>query len=540
MAKIKQPVKKGFFHSYKFQLGIITLLVFVLYARTIRFEFVNMDDTTLILDNYKFIHDLGNLKAAFINDVFYNPQHSGGIKGYYRPLMTLSFMFDSQFGGQSPGFYHFMNILFHLACCFLLFRFFLLMRYRAETAFFGTILFAVHPALSQAISWIPGRNDTLLTLFILASFICFIRYLETNDKLKWWLHVLFFALAIFTKESAVFLPLIIFLYYILLYKQEMSGVKHGFKARDLRIMILGYVLVLFPWFLIRQHVISHTSADLAFSSLAKNFIINLPIWFQVIQKIIAPYNLSIISIVKDTNFIVSILLIIVIISLLVFSKQKRGNYILFGFIWFNVFLLPAFVVPILTGFEHRGYLPLIGFLIIIFEIDYLKNLTYKKPASIAFISIIVGVFVLINFNHTSAFSNHISFWEKAATNSPNSSLAKLNYGYALWEQGKDEEALKVYNEGLAINPEQPMIHNDLGILYGQEGKFEDAEKEFKEENRINPNYSAAYYNLGILYEKMRKEDEMVAAWKQALSIDTNNFQARNALNGYYQRKGGMQ
>src|SRR5277367_4403739 len=117
MAKIIQAVKKGFISTYKIQLLVITILVFLLYTRTIQYDFVDVDDTTLIMNDYKFIHDISNLKAVFTHDVFYNPETPGSGNVYYRPMIIYSLMFDSQFGGQSPKFYHFMNILFHLITC---------------------------------------------------------------------------------------------------------------------------------------------------------------------------------------------------------------------------------------------------------------------------------------------------------------------------------------------------------------------------------------------------------------------------------------
>lgn len=543
MAKKNQLIKKSFFASYKIHLSLIGVLILLLYARTISYEYVGLDDKLLIPDNYKFISDLGNIKKTFINDVFYNPDSPGGARAYYRPMLTISLMIDSKFGGQSPKFYHFSNMLFHLISCILLFKFFKQLKMSDELTFSGVILFAVHPMLSQAIGWIPGRNDSMITVFILAGLIYFIQFLETKNRSKLWKHILLFALAIFTKETAVFLPIICILYYYLMHKLKTSPQpsplereSNLFLKNHFVPLLAGYLVVGLIWFLLRKHVISNTSADLSFKHLSESFFENLPIYFQVVQKIIAPYNLSIMSIAKDTNYIVSAVSIIALLALLFFSKQKRWKYILFGFIWFNVFLLPAFVVPILTGFEHRAYLPLIGFLLIVFEIDYFKTINFNNPRSFIIIGLIVVLFTVINIRHVPAFSNKFSFWEKASLNSPHSSLAKLNYGAALAEQGKTDEAIKVYKQGLEINYNEPMIHNNIGAIYAQSKRYEEAVKEFTEENKVNPTYSDAFYNLGVAYEKLGKEKEMLEAWNKALSIHSNHTLARKALDKYYRKK----
>ena len=70
------------------------------------------------------------------------------------------------------------------------------------------LIFAVHPALNQAVAWIPGRNDSLLALFVLASALAFVRYVE-NRNWQWLGAYLALSLAaLLTKESAVLLPLI--------------------------------------------------------------------------------------------------------------------------------------------------------------------------------------------------------------------------------------------------------------------------------------------------------------------------------------------
>jgi len=525
----------SFLSTYKIQLLIIAVLVLILYGRVIQFGYVGLDDKALILDNYSFIRNLSNIKTAFIHDVFYNPKNSGTQIIYYRPLMTLSLMMDSQFGEQSSKFYHIVNIILHLACCFLLFRFFTLLKYRPDVSFCATILFAIHPILSEAVSWIPGRNDSMLTLFSVASLFCFTRFLETRKTKTFIFHLLFFALALFTKETAIFLPLISWLYYVLIYTKENAHKKFTSGIGSFYILI-GYLIIGLVWFLLRGIALAHSAADLSILHLIDLFITNLPMYLQVLQKLIVPYNLSTMSSVADTNFWVGFISIAALIGLLFFSKQKRWNYIIFGFIWFNIFLLPVFFVSIKAGFDHRTYFPLIGFLILVLEIDYFKNLSYKKPGTLTGFVLIVVAYGVLNFVHTSCFANSISFWENAVTNSPESSLAKLNYGYELAGAGRIDEAIKVYNEGIVINPSEHMIHNDLGILYVRKHMYPEAEKEFIEETKVNPTYSRAYYNLGLLYNLLGKENEMRDAWIKAVSVDPANTEAQNALNLYYQGK----
>jgi len=128
-----------------------------------------------------------------------------------------------------------------------------------------------------------------------------------------------------------------------------------------------------------------------------------------------------------------------------------------------------------------------------------------------------------------AFSNGFSFWQKAATNSPHSSLAKLNYGVRLAEQGKLQEALAVYKEGVRINPVEPKLHNNIAIIYARTGNRELAESEFRKEIELHPDYSDAYYNLGVLYGEMGNRVRMLEMWRKTLEIDSHHERARASL-----------
>ena len=181
---------------------LIALLVIAVYAPALRHQYTYMDDYGLIVENFKFTGDIRNIFQAFTQDAF------GGKGAIYRPLLTVSFMLDAVWSGVRPWGYHLTNILLHLACCLLLFKLLKTFLSRAGIAALFTLIFAVHPALNQAVAWIPGRNDSLLALFVLASALAFVRYVE-NRNWQWLGAYLTLSLAaLLTKESAVLLPLV--------------------------------------------------------------------------------------------------------------------------------------------------------------------------------------------------------------------------------------------------------------------------------------------------------------------------------------------
>src|SRR5580700_8760217 len=75
--------------------AILSIVIIGLYSGITSNNFVDLDDTTVIVDNYPFLKNFSNAPQAFKQGVFqvYNKQDT--LKTYYRPIMTLSFMLDA-------------------------------------------------------------------------------------------------------------------------------------------------------------------------------------------------------------------------------------------------------------------------------------------------------------------------------------------------------------------------------------------------------------------------------------------------------------
>ena len=145
-------------------------LGFLTYIWTIFFSFIYFDDQELILNNLFFLKNLGNIPAAFVTDAFRILHTSAA---YYRPLLTISLMMDAQLSGSSPFFYHLTNVVIHIVTSCVVFIFLQKIKIKREISFLFSIIFTVHPLLSQTVAWIIARDDSLLALFSLLSFIFF-------------------------------------------------------------------------------------------------------------------------------------------------------------------------------------------------------------------------------------------------------------------------------------------------------------------------------------------------------------------------------
>jgi hypothetical protein len=98
--------------------------------------------------------------------------------------------------GYRYQFFYVFSILLHLLNTILLWRFVLLLTRNPSVAALAAVLFVVFKAPREAVAWLAAMNETLLGLFILATLICWFRD-------RYWQALLFYLLALFSKESAV-------------------------------------------------------------------------------------------------------------------------------------------------------------------------------------------------------------------------------------------------------------------------------------------------------------------------------------------------
>lgn len=506
----------GTWHPYAW----IVSAGFLLYSRALSFGFTYLDDNALILNN------IGNLKTwaiiprAFTHDVFFS---SGG--AFYRPLLTLSLALDAHTGGTLPFAYHLSNILIHLAAAILLFRLFLRLDYGKGLSLFSALIFTVHPALSQAVAWVPGRNDSLAAVFVILSFTQFIRFLS-GDPGKWAayaLHLFFFGLALLTKEAAAVIPAAFLLYALLL------SPKRPFSA--LLPELAGWLAVLALWHTLRSLVLG--IPGIPPDAAALSIWTNLPAFLQYAGKALLPLNLSVMPALRDTTSVYGLLAAGAVVCSLILRRPRNGMRVVFGFCWFAIFLLPALIMNSPTTedfmFEHRLYIPLAGLLLVFMEMVPAEFPAGAGPRAGAAGLAALALLASVTGRHMVNFEDRLKFWGNAAATSPGSPLTHRNLGIMYYMARLYGPAEKEYRTAIALAPEGPLAHCNLGVLYMDRGRLKEAETELRRALELDPLYDNGYYNLAVLHRLLGKEKEMTALLKKTLELNPAHVNALKEL-----------
>lgn len=521
-------------------IAVLCVVVVALYSRVTRNNYVDLDDTRLIVDNYPFLKDFSNIPQAFKQGVFKLYNQPDTEASYYRPVMTLSFMLDAHLSPVNnkqyitPKPFLRANIFYHLMACVLLLLLLYSIGVNPVPSIMLTLLFAVHPILLQAIAWIPGRNDSLVTLFILASMLMLVKYLQYEKPLHLALHFLFFAIALFTKENAVMFPLLV-LFYLYFISQKRLGLKKYLSC------IGVYAVIIISWFFIRQHALATNTPSISLGTGIKNLFTNAPMFLQYISKSLIPYGLSVMSTLQDTRYPVGIIVIGLIVAGIYSSKEKNTPLMIFGFLWFILFLAPSFFV-LFTGLEHRDYLPLVGFVIAVSQVDGVKKLqlNFASSSNATTLVIIIGIFLLYagkTFSREPIFENAYNFDENAIKTSPHAVLPCL-YLAKHYEEVQDyAKAIDAYNMALQRDSTGFMLHNSIGGDYMALGKTSEAVKEFEKEIALHPNNAMALFNLGLYNLSLGKDSIAINYGKRAISADKDFVNGYKLLGVIYTKKG---
>jgi hypothetical protein len=429
----------------KYGWALVSLIALIAYYPALSLGLTNLDDTIFISGRPEQLGNLNHIGNLFYKGCFYDKDI------YYRPILMIYFkLMNVGFTSDVEKMYHLSCIAMHMINCILILSLLNKLTHKKVQNFCLSCVFAAHPVLTMAVAWIPGSNDLLLTIFTLIYFISMLQFVDTRNKIWLLTTIIFYLLALFTKETAAFIPLATI--GVLWFKNAFK------KANYFTLSIVGISTIIgwIFWLIMRSNILDDNSPLLINADLISVFAGRLVCLIQYFGKVIFPIQLSVQPFAIDESIWIGILAICVLTILILLNKNRNNKIIFFGMAWFMVFLLPMFFVPKaakLWLFEHRLYLPMLGALLMLGETILFSNKLFKHSTyAITIIIVMLGIFKI--YEYTPAFSNPILFTKNAAMNSPHSSRAQLSYGERLAEDNNINEALKYFNLSLKIDSNQ--------------------------------------------------------------------------------------
>jgi Flp pilus assembly protein TadD len=109
-------------------------------------------------------------------------------------------------------------------------------------------------------------------------------------------------------------------------------------------------------------------------------------------------------------------------------------------------------------------------------------------------------------------------------------------GFSQFQQGNSKEAVVALEQALSIDPKHWKAHNNLALAAIDSGELEVAEAHYRESLAIKPQ-PAIYNDLGVVLERQGLPDEALEAYRSAVKLDPRSASAQYNLGTSLARSG---
>ena len=491
----------------------ILLLILIgggVYANSLPNFFV-YDDRVTVEENL-FIRDWTNLGRFFSSDYYSRAEEYS-----FRPLVTLTYFIDYSLSGLRPWGYHLTNLILHILTGIVIFFLSKKILPGTVTPILTALIFIIHPVQTEAVNGISFREDLLCSLFFFLSLLTYVNserkkkrvgnYIQRDqEKVKpvilFTLSILFFLLALLSKEMAVTLPLVIVAYEMIIRRQRLTSL---FRPRIIAFFLIAGI------YLIARFLLLYQQGTLPAAPEFGNIFTRLFLVFKGLglygKLAFFPVNLTVeyadpFPPVVWSGYLLLPALLTTAFLLTVWFRRRRQPVGAFGLAFFVITLLPILnLVPnSRLGAERFAYLPMLG--ISLWGAGTLSGILSESRKK-SWIQLLIGLIFLSlaagTVSRNRAWRDNLTLFTRAVAVSPLSSKACHGLGNEYFRLGKPGPAVYEFKKAIAIFNREPLYYNSLGVAYGELGRFDEALIQFQASSRLNPGDPLVLMNLSTLF-----------------------------------------
>ncbi len=133
----------------------------------------------------------------------------------------------------------------------------------------------------------------------------------------------------------------------------------------------------------------------------------------------------------------------------------------------------------------------------------------------------------------------VAYLEEAVSKQPGVASWQLTLARAYHKTGQRQKALKGYRATLRINPDQPVAHNEMGMLFWDLKSFYFADASFQQAYNLDNQYVGALNNLATSSMMFKQYDQAIKYFDRLLEInpeDDNAYQLRVAAQRFQKQQ----
>lgn len=472
------------------------------------------DDIGIIAEN-DFLAERSNVFQTLSARTLADP----GVINGRRPAVLVSYFLDREWHGLQPAGWRVTSLLLHLGCAVMLMT---LLRRSGAGEFAACAagwVFALHPALVEAVHAPGFRADVLCLFFMLAA----LHGLSAMRKRPWaglaWAGVCT-ALALLSKETALVFPL--------LAACCLFGFPGAFPTeRERRWAGVGVCTVLAGGFFVLWAMLPTDLQAVggAWDGVSLRFPQNLfsapALWLRTLRFAAWPWPLNVTPPFEPVASPGTVRFWLGMAGLgiwlgVAWRLRTVAPRAALGMGWMLVFFLPvANVWPLFHPVADRYLYPIVaGWAILVAE-GLSRWPARGRSAGLAGLAAIYAVLIILR---VSEWRSAESLWSAAYDRNPRSATAATWLGLLRAEAGDLDGARSWYEAATAANPHATAAWINWGILEGRAGNWVESERLLRRAVELRPEGAKGWHNLAIFLERQGRLDEAAEAAARAAAL----------------------
>ena len=497
----------------------LVAITWVVFGQTVRYDFVNYDDSEYVYANPNITHGLT------IHGVLH--AFSGKQVGNWHPLTTLSHMLDCQLWGLHAGYHHLTNIVLHTIAVVLLFLVLQQMTAAIWQSAFVAAVFAIHPLHVESVAWISERKDVLSAVFFMLTLGAYVRYAKSPSLGRYLATSILFALGLMSKPMLVTVPFILLSldYWPLKRFAEPSSAKRVILEKIPLFALSAGVGVATLWTQEPVH-----GEQLPLISRISNGVVSYVIY---VKQMIWPAQLAVFyphpqvfyphlkSKLPGWEIALAIVLLFLASTGAIALRRKRPCLVT-GWSWYLIMLLPVIGLIQVGSQAHADrytYLPQIGlYLLLAWAIPDALASRVERRILVATGGVAIIALAWAAHVQASHWRNGESLWRQALAVTSRNFAAHDGLGHFLLNHGRLDEAIDQFQIALSIAPDFSRAETNLMIALTKKGRMDELIAHLETHLNEHPNDAQAHYNLGNALLKKGDAQSAIAAYEKALSI----------------------
>jgi Tfp pilus assembly protein PilF len=138
------------------------------------------------------------------------------------------------------------------------------------------------------------------------------------------------------------------------------------------------------------------------------------------------------------------------------------------------------------------------------------------------------------------YTQRIAQAEKVVAQDPKNLNAWISLGNDYFDTEQSQKAINAYGKALEIEPNNPNVLTDQGVMFKKIGWYDKALANFEKASKIDPKHLQSLYNAGIVYSvDMKQPEKAIPYWNRYLKLDSNSPTANQIKSMMEQTGKGM-